>query len=85
MEEVHSVGPWRVGVVSNVILSRRGDMVVDLVGVRAGDKALISAAPELLKVVFDLLDDHKKDAHHSDMCELCIAAKAAIRKAVEGV
>lgn len=43
---------------------------------------LIAAAPDLLEVARELLEDHRRvDPHHEDMCALCRRAAAAIAKA----
>lgn len=52
----------------------------------SGYAHLFSAAPDLLEACRALLENHQQtEPHHEDMCSMCIAAKAAIKKAEGGL
>lgn len=84
----HTPGPWVVDGVrviamngSLVIADTRGFELYSR-GEAAANLATIAAAPDLLEVARELLEDHRRvDAHHEDMCALCRRAAAAIAKA----
>ena len=97
MKATHTPGPWKAGGFENIVVNSADGFTIVACPCGSPDAAiaeikanaaLISAAPELLSALAELLALGESDHHHGCTCDECkafAAARAAIAKAKGGV